>query len=125
MKDNTTITPLHRPEAILDPLNEIAREGARQKLAAALGAKAASFVPSFTDERLADGRQLVAHQGTGPARMIQTGIGPVPVQRRKVRDRAVLYHQTGQRARARREFERLHAADPGFEDVANRLGIGT
>ncbi|WP_114965086.1 DUF4236 domain-containing protein [Alkalilacustris brevis] len=39
-------------------------------------------------------------------------------------DRAALYHETGQRARARREFERLYAADPGFEDVAERLGVG-
>jgi len=39
-------------------------------------------------------------------------------------DRAVLYRQTGQRARARREFERIYAADPGFEDVAERLGVG-
>jgi len=38
-------------------------------------------------------------------------------------DRAVLYHDTGQRARARREFERLYAADPGFEDVAKWLGL--
>jgi tetratricopeptide (TPR) repeat protein len=39
-------------------------------------------------------------------------------------DRAVLYHETGQRARARREFERLYAANPDFEDVAERLGVG-
>jgi len=39
-------------------------------------------------------------------------------------DRAVLYHETGQRARARQEFERIYAADPGFEDVAERLGVG-
>jgi len=39
-------------------------------------------------------------------------------------DRAVLYHETGQRARARSEFERIYAADPGFEDVAERLGVG-
>ena len=38
-------------------------------------------------------------------------------------DRAVLYHETGQRARARREFGRLYAADPGFEDVSKRVGI--
>ena len=38
-------------------------------------------------------------------------------------DRAVLYHETGQRARARREFERIYAAVPGFEDVAERLGV--
>ncbi|KPP87899.1 MAG: Protein of unknown function (DUF4236) [Rhodobacteraceae bacterium HLUCCO07] len=39
-------------------------------------------------------------------------------------DRAVLYHDTGQRARARRAFERIYAADPEFEDVAERLGTG-
>lgn len=39
-------------------------------------------------------------------------------------DRAVLYHETGQRARARRQFERIYAADPGFEDVAERLEAG-
>ncbi|MCC5983465.1 MAG: hypothetical protein JJU42_03765 [Rhodobacteraceae bacterium] len=38
--------------------------------------------------------------------------------------RAVLYHDTGERARARRAFERIYAADPGFEDVAGRLGVG-
>jgi len=57
-------------------------------LAAALRAEAASFVASFTDERLPDGRQRVVHHGTGPERMIQTGIGAMPVQRHKVRDRA-------------------------------------
>lgn len=37
--------------------------------------------------------------------------------------RAVLYDQTGQRARARSEFERIYAADPAFEDLRERLGI--
>jgi transposase-like protein len=88
MKDDTTITPLRQPGAILDPLTEIAREGARQMLAAALRAEADSFVARFSDERLPDGRQRVVHHGTGPERTIQTGIGPIAVQRRKVRDRA-------------------------------------
>ena len=50
--------------------------------------EAASFVAQFEDERLPDGRHRVVRHGTGPERMIQTGIGPIPVQRRKVRDRA-------------------------------------
>ena len=37
-------------------------------------------------------------------------------------DRAVQYEQVGRRAQARREFERLYAADPSFEDVRARLG---
>ena len=88
MSEDTTITPLRQPGSILDPLTEIAREGARQMLAAALKAEAASFVAQFTDERLDDGRQRVVRHGTGPEREIQTGIGPIPVQRQKVRDRA-------------------------------------
>jgi transposase-like protein len=88
MKDDTTITPLHQPGSIIDPLTEIAREGARQMLAAALKAEAASFVEQFADERLPDGRRRVVRHGTGPERTIQTGIGPIPVRRQKVRDRA-------------------------------------
>jgi tetratricopeptide (TPR) repeat protein len=38
-------------------------------------------------------------------------------------DRAVLYEHTGRRADARREFEKLYADDPAFEDVAGRLGV--
>lgn len=57
-------------------------------LCAALRAEAASFVAQFSEERLADGRQRVVHHGAGPERTIQTGIGPIPVRRQKVRDRA-------------------------------------
>lgn len=37
--------------------------------------------------------------------------------------RALVYEQLGQKARARSEFEALYALDPGFEDVAQRLGL--
>ncbi len=88
MTENTTITPFHQPGSITDPLTEIARDGARQMLAAAIKAEAANFVALFGDDLLPDGRQRVVRHGTGPERMIQTGIGPIPVQRQKVRDRA-------------------------------------
>ena len=88
MEDDTTITPFHQPGSVIDPLTEIARDGARQMLAAALKAEAASFVAQFAEERLPDGRQRVVHHGAGPERSIQTGIGPIPVQRQKIRDRS-------------------------------------
>jgi putative transposase len=88
MEDDTTITPFHQPGSVVDPLTEIARDGARQMLAAALKAEAASFVAQFADERLSDGRRRVVHHGAGPERSIQTGIGPISVQRQKVRDRS-------------------------------------
>ena len=88
MTDDTTILPFHQPGSIIDPLTEIAREGARRMLMAALKAEADSFVVRFGDELLPDGRQRIVRHGAGPERAIQTGIGPITVQRQKVRDRA-------------------------------------
>jgi putative transposase len=36
MKNDSTITSLRQPDAVLDPLTEIAREGAQRMLSAAL-----------------------------------------------------------------------------------------
>lgn len=36
---------------------------------------------------MSGGRQRVVRHGTGPKRDLQTGIGPIPVQRHNVRDR--------------------------------------
>ena len=88
MKEDRTILPFRQLEKIDDPLTEIAREGARRMLAEMLKAEADAFVAKFGDERLEDGRPRVVRHGLGPERQIQTGIGPLDVQRPKVRDRA-------------------------------------
>ncbi|MFW5654891.1 MAG: IS256 family transposase [Roseicyclus sp.] len=88
MDDDTTITPLHQPGSVDDPLTEIARDGARRMLAAALRAEADAFVAQHSAETLSDGRQRVVRHGYGPERSIQTGIGALEVRRPKVRDRA-------------------------------------
>jgi putative transposase len=88
MTEDTMILPFRQLEKIDDPLTEIAREGARRMLAEMLKAEADAFVAKFGDERLEDGRQRVVRHGLGPERQIQTGIGPLEVQRPKVRDRA-------------------------------------
>ena len=88
MDDDTTIIPLHQPGSVEDPLTEIARDGARRMLAAALRAEADAFVAQYAEETLPDGRQRVVRHGYGPERSIQTGIGALDVQRPKVRDRA-------------------------------------
>ena len=87
MKEDTTILPFRQSEKVDDPLTEIAREGARRMLAEALVAEADAFVAGFSEERLMDGRQRIVRHGFGPKRQIQTGVGAVPVQRPKVRDR--------------------------------------
>jgi len=38
-------------------------------------------------------------------------------------ERAQVYQEMGRKSRARSEFEKLYSADPGYEDVAERLGI--
>jgi putative transposase len=81
------ILPCRQSEKIDDPLTEIAREGARRMLAEALVAEADAFVASFSEERLADGRQRIVRHGFGPERQLQTGICAVEVRRPKVRDR--------------------------------------
>lgn len=88
MKKTTDIIALRQPESVDDPLTEIARDGARRMLAAALRAEADAFVAEYAEELLPDGRQRVVRHGYGPERSIQTGIGALDVQRPKVRDRA-------------------------------------
>ena len=88
MTDDTTIIPFHQPGSIIDPLTEIARDGARRMLMAALKAEADGFVARFSEDLLADGRQRIVRHGAGPERVIQTGIGPIEVRRQKVRDRS-------------------------------------
>lgn len=88
MKYDTDIIALRQPESVDDPLTEIARDGARRMLAAALRAEAAAFVEQYAEEILPDGRQRVVRHGYGPERSIQTGIGALDVRRPKVRDRA-------------------------------------
>jgi len=87
MLKDTTVVRFRQPEAIDDPLTELAHEGARRMLAQALVAEADAFVALWKDSKLPDGRDRVVRHGHGPHRAIQTGVGPVEVRRAKVRDR--------------------------------------
>jgi hypothetical protein len=87
MLKGTTVVRFRQPDAIDDPLTELAREGARRMLAQALVAEADAFVALWKDSKLPDGRDRVVRHGHGPHRAIQTGVGPVEVRRAKVRDR--------------------------------------
>lgn len=87
MKSDTTISAFPQPDTVDDPLTSVLREGARRLLAEAIEAEAEAFLAAMKDERLADGRARFVRHGHGPERTIQSGIGPVPVMRAKVRDR--------------------------------------
>ena len=83
-----TVMSLRQPDEIDDPLTAILRSGARRLLAQATEAEADAFLAAMKGERLADGRERVVRHGHGPERQVQTGIGPVAVQRAKLRDRS-------------------------------------
>jgi len=93
MTSDSTVVSLHQPEAtadhtgIDDPLTAILRSGARRLLAQAVEAEAEAFLATMRELRLPDGRERLVRHGLGPERQVQTGIGPVPVQRVKLRDR--------------------------------------
>jgi len=87
MNETINVVPLRHPDEIDDPLTNILRVGARRLLAQAVECEAAAFLASMNDLKLADGRDRVVRHGHGPIRTIQTGIGPVEVERVKIRDR--------------------------------------
>src|SRR5215212_3986075 len=87
MESPTTVVRLRQPGEIDDPLTEVLRAGARRLLAQAVEMEADAFLAAMRDLRLPDGRARLVRHGHGPEREIQTGIGPVPVSRVRIRDR--------------------------------------
>ena len=84
---DSTVVPLRQPDEVDDPLTAILRSGARRLLAQAVEAEAEAFLAAMKGARLPDGRERVVRHGHAPERLVQTGIGPVPVRRAKLRDR--------------------------------------
>jgi putative transposase len=88
-----------RAELLVD-LDELAREGARRMLAAALEAEVDAYLAAAASERDEHGRRLVVRNGHARQREILTAAGAVAVQAPRVNDRRV-DPVTGQRARFR------------------------
>ena len=87
MTSNSSVVPLRQPDTIDDPLTAILRSGACRLLAQAIEAEADAFLATMKGIQLSDGRDRVVRHGHGPERQVQTGIGPVAVQRVRLRDR--------------------------------------
>jgi len=81
-------------------LDELAREGARRMLAAALEAEVDAYLAACVAERDEHGRRLVVRNGHARQREVLTAAGAVAVQAPRVDDRRV-DPVTGQRARFR------------------------
>ena len=67
MSRDSTVLQLRQPDAIDDPLTEIAREGARRMLAQVLIAGADAFGALWTGVKRANGRPRARRPARGPA----------------------------------------------------------
>jgi putative transposase len=76
-------------EEITLALDELAREGARRMIAAALRAEADEYVERFGDERDEDGHRRVVRNGRAQERRVTVGSGTIPVRAPRVNDKRV------------------------------------
>jgi transposase-like protein len=97
MTSDSTVVPLRQPDAVEDALTAVLRSGARRLLAQAIEAEADAFLATMKGIQLPDGRDRLVRHGHGPERLVQTGIGPVAVQRVRLRDRGA--DEAGERIR--------------------------
>ncbi len=85
-------------EEITIALDELAREGARRMIAAALRAEADEYVERFSDERDEDGHRVVVRNGRAQERRVTVGSGTIPIRAPRVNDKRV-DEETGERKR--------------------------
>jgi len=83
-------------EEITLALDELAREGARRMIAAALRAEADEYVDRFSDEVDEDGHRQVVRNGRARERKVTIGSGTIPVRAPRVNDKRV-EEETGER----------------------------
>jgi transposase-like protein len=88
--------PVGENDEVAVTLDELAREGARRMIAAALDAEVEQYVASFVDEVDEDGKRLVVRNGRARERKLTVGSGTVAITAPRVNDRRV-DEQTGER----------------------------
>ncbi len=71
-------------------VDELARRGAQQMIAAALRIEVEEYLARFRDERDAEGHARVVRNGMARPRPITTGVGPLTIAAPRVNDRRVV-----------------------------------
>ena len=116
MADVTRIEDARGDEARVG-LDELAREGARRMIAAALEAEVDEYVSSLTDEVDEHGHRLVVRNGRGKERRVTVGSGTLPIRAPRVNDKRI-EEQTGERRRfSSRILPRYARRSPRVSDV--------
>jgi transposase-like protein len=88
--------PVGEDHEITVTLDDLAREGARRMIAAALEAEVDEYVAAFVDDVDEEGRRLVVRNGRARERKLTVGSGTVPIRAPRVNDKRV-EEQTGKR----------------------------
>jgi transposase-like protein len=84
----STVVPFELPtEFSHDPLTEVIQKGAQELLRTAVLAEVSGFIAEHAHLLDGEGRQRLVRHGFLPEREMMTGIGTVPVQVPRVRDR--------------------------------------
>ena len=84
----STVVPFDLPsEFSPDPLTEVIQAGAKELLRTAVIAEVSDFIAEYAHLLDEEGRQRLVRHGFLPEREMMTGIGKVPVQVLRVRDR--------------------------------------
>ena len=81
--------PTEGNDEVAVTLDELAREGARRMIAAALEAEVEQYVASFTDEIDEDGKRLVVRNGRAKERGLTVGSGTMRLRAPRVNDKRV------------------------------------
>ncbi len=90
--------PVGEDNEIAVTLDDLAREGARRMIAAALKAETDEYVASFVEAVGEDGKRLVVRNGRARERKLTIGSGTVPIRAPRVNDKRA-DEQTGKRQR--------------------------
>ena len=81
---NTTVS---EADSISDVMTQILKQGAQQMLKAAIEAEVQEYLVVRQHLRDEQGHRLVIRNGRLPERELMTGLGPIPVQQPRVRDK--------------------------------------
>ena len=116
--DEDKVVALPRPGSSVstDPLLTVLREGAVRMLTQVIEAEVEAFLANHAELRDEAGRRRVDRNGHAPERTVQTGIGPLPVRRPKVRDKGagegapIRFHVEGPAALSPSDQERRRTA---------------
>ncbi len=87
MRKDLILPKLDPSEHFRKALEETLREGARQLLQQAIENEVQEFFDEYRESRTKDGQLSVVRNGYLPKRLVQTGVGSIPIHQPRVRDR--------------------------------------